>query len=210
MSTYYKTPKSQLPAWYTNFVTVASANQGALGLGLPDVAALTAQQTALNTSNANRDAAFNAARAATQDRDAEIAATLDLIAGWANTWQADGSIAPALIAELGLIVHDTQPTPRPVFVPANITVAPSATGTNWVRWQRNGNVQGIKFDLQVAYDGTDNWTAVTTVTAASFKHQGQTPGRETTYRVRARNGNNVSDWLTATAFYTGEPELLVA
>lgn len=43
-----------------------------------------------------------------------------------------------------------------------------------------------------------------------FGSEGQTPGRETTYRVRARNGNNVSDWLTATAFYTGEPELLVA
>jgi len=210
MSTYYRTPKSQLPAWFNNFVTVATANQGALGLGLPEIAALEAQQTALNTSDADRTAAFNAAKAATQARDTQVAATLELIADWANQWQADGTIAPELIAELGLVVHDTVPTPRPVFVPTDITVAPSATGTNWVRWHRNGNAQGIKFDLQVAYDGTDNWVSVTTVTAASYKHQGQTPGRETTYRVRARNGNNVSDWLTATAFYTGEPELLVA
>jgi hypothetical protein len=181
-----------------------------LGLEEGDITAMTTQQTSLNTADADRTAAFNAAKGATQTRDTEVSDTIALIAGWANQWQADDSISPALIADLGLIVHDTQPTPRPVFVPANITVTPSATGTNWVRWQRNGNAQGIKFDLQVAYDGTDNWTAVTTVTAASYKHQGQTPGRETTYRVRARNGNNVSDWLTATAFYTGEPELLVA
>ena len=210
MSTYYKTPKSLLPAWFTNFVTVAAANDVALGLTLGDVTALQTQQTALNTSDADRTTAFNAAKAATQARDTQIAATLELIAGWANTWQADGTIAPALIADLGLIVHDTSPTPKPVFVPGALTVEPSATGTNWVRWSRNGNQYGIKFDVQVAYDGTDNWTAVTTVTAASFKHQGQTPGRETTYRVRARNGNNVSDWQTGTAFYTGEPELLVA
>jgi hypothetical protein len=190
-------------------VTVAAANDVALGLTLPDVAALQTQLTNLNSSYAARDAAFNAAKGATQDRDGEIKTTLEAIAGWANQWQAT-DVDPQLIADLGLIVHDTTPTTRPVFTPSDLTVTPNATGTNWVRWNRNGNQQGIKFDLQVAYDGSDNWTAVTTVTAASYKHQGQTPGRETAYRVRARNGNTVSDWLTGTAFYTGEPELQVA
>ncbi|MEX2244626.1 MAG: fibronectin type III domain-containing protein [Fimbriimonadaceae bacterium] len=209
MSTYYRTPKSKLPAWFTNFVSVADANQVPLSISAPEVATLQAKLASLNAAAAARDTAVNAAKGATQTLNDEIAETTALIAQWANQWQA-GDVSEALIADLGLKVHDTTPSPRPVFVPANITVSPSATGTNWVRWQRNGNVQGIKFDVEVAYDGTNNWILVTTETGASFKHQGQTPGRETTYRVRARNGNNVSDWLTATAFYTGGPELMVA
>lgn len=209
MATYYRTSKTAFPAWFTNFVTVAAANDAVLGLTLGDVTALQTQLTDLNAAYAARDAAFNAAKGTTQDRDSEIEAAIALTANWANQWQAQG-IDSQLIADLGLTVHDTTPTTRPVFVPADMTVTPNATGTNWVRWARNGNAQGIKFDLEVAYDGSDAWTAVTTVTAASYKHQGQTPGRETAYRVRARNGNTVSDWLTGTAFYTGEPELQVA
>lgn len=210
MSTYYKTSKAQLPAWFTNFVAVATANQADLNLTAPDITAMNNQLTSLNAAQAARDAAFNAAKGATQDRDTEVSDALALIAGWANQWQADENIKAQTIADLGLIVHDTTPTPKPVFTPGAMTLTPSATGTNWVRWERNGNQQGIKFDLQVAYDGSNDWTAVTTVTAASYKHQGQTPGRETAYRVRARNGNNVSDWQTGTAFYAGAPQLQVA
>lgn len=209
MPTYYRTSKTAFQAWLTNFVTVAAANDAALGLTLPDVTALQTQLTDLDAAYAARTTAFNAAKGATQDRDAQITAAKDLVASWANQWQAQG-IDSQLLADLGLVVHDTTPTTRTVYVPSDITVTPNATGTNWVRWNRNGNVQGMKFDLEVAYDGSDVWTAVTTVTAASYKHQGQTPGRETAYRVRARNGNTVSDWITSTAYYTGTPELQVA
>lgn len=209
MKTYYRTSKTALPAWFTNFVSVAAANDTALGLTIPDVTALQALLTDLNTAYAAREAAFNAAKGTTQDRDGEINAALDAIAGWANQWQAQG-VDPQLIADLGLLVHDTTPTTRTVFTPSKMTVTPDAAGTNWVRWNRNGNVQGMMFDLEVAYDGGNDWTAVTTVTSASFKHMGQTPGRSTAYRLRARNGNTVSGWLTGTAYYAGAPSLQVA
>ncbi|HXH59724.1 MAG TPA: fibronectin type III domain-containing protein, partial [Fimbriimonadaceae bacterium] len=167
------------------------------------------QLASVNTSYAARDTAFNAAKGATQNRDAAYSAAIETIAGWSNQWQAQG-IDPQILSDLGLIVHDTTPTTKPVFTPSGMTVTLFADGTNWVRWERNGNEYGIKFDLEVAYDGSNDWQAVTTVTAKSYKHMNQTPGREVVYRVRARNGNNVSGWLTSSSYYEGSPSLQVA
>lgn len=56
----------------------------------------------------------------------------------------------------------------------------------------------------MSYDTPGNWETVTTVTAAKFKHTGQTPGQTAYYRVRARNGNTSSDWsVSASTFANG-------
>ena len=114
------------------------------------------------------------------------------------------TVPDTLIASLGLVVRDTQPNPRPVFVPTELVVIPNTTGTNELRWKRNGNVSGIKFDIEVSYEVPGAWTAVSTVTAARYKHTGQTPGQTAFYRVRARNGSVFSDWSVSASTFAND------
>ena len=207
--TYYNIPRSGLPTWYTTYVNIATANAATLSLTPPQITALTAQLTALNAAFTARNTAVDAAKAATVAKDIEINKTLALIAGYSNSWQANAAIPDTLIAALGLTVHDDNPSPLPVYVPIELVVVPTTTGTNELRWKRNGGEYGVKFDIQVSYDTPGDWRAVTTVTAAKYKHTGQTPGQTAYYRVRARNGNNVSDWsVTASTFANGGGETL--
>jgi len=201
---YYDIKASALPTWYGNFVTTALANSALLNLTPPQIAALQAQLTALNTAFAAQQTAHDAAKAATLAKDLKVTETINLVRGYANQWQAMPTVPDTLIAALGLVVRDTQPSPRPVYVPSELVVVPNTTGTNELRWKRNGNKNGIKFDIEVSYDVPGAWTAVTSVTAAKYKHTGQTPGQTAYYRVRARNGSNVSDWSVSASTFAND------
>ncbi|MBS1716076.1 MAG: fibronectin type III domain-containing protein [Armatimonadetes bacterium] len=201
---YYDIPTSALPAWTTNFVSTAALNSVTLGLSAPQVAALQSQLAALNSAFAARETALEAAKSATVAKDQKVAEVIGVIRGYANTWQASATVPDTLIAALGLNVRDTTHTTRPVFVPLALVVLPNVTGTNELRWKRNGNLQGVKFDIEVSYEAPGAWAAVTTVTSAKFKHTGQTPGQTAYYRVRARNGANVSDWSVSASTFAND------
>ncbi len=201
MSSYNNMPDAQFLTFAENFVSVAELNATPLGIDEGQIGQMT---TALNqygsalTGQAN---AHDAAKAATITKKAKKAAMLDIVRLYANQWQANPSISSTLKQELGLPIHDTTPTPRPVFTPSDLYVRTICSGTNWLRWNRSGNFPYTSFEIQYSYDEPNAWQWLDVTTRSEFRHIGQTPGRAVYYRVRAKRPTGVSDWSNVGVAY---------
>jgi hypothetical protein len=111
MADYLPGPDSNYAAWVENFRTYAAANLAALGLTAPDLAPVTAGETAFDSALAAHITAKNAAMAAKQAKDfARRDLTAD-IRPLVRRIQANPNVTDAQRAALGITIPDVNPTP---------------------------------------------------------------------------------------------------
>lgn len=168
-------------AWFANWATVAAANSGVLGLSPGDATAINNAKTNYATAVTNYVTAHDAAKSATNAKNAAYEAAFALVQRWSNTWQPNPTISDSLKISLGLVIRDTTPSPRPIFPISNLSGTGNSVGTVKLRWSRNGNLPGCNFIVQCRPVGGD-WAflTVTAKTRVAVMGQELTP---TEYRV---------------------------
>ena len=126
MPGYVPPADPEFDAWQEQWVTYALANAGALGIGLPEAAALTASRTAWNAGYDAHVVAQAAAEAARQQKEALRASHEALLRQFSQRLQARAETADVQRAGLGITVPDREPTlvPPPSTAPLlNIVTA---------------------------------------------------------------------------------------
>ncbi len=202
MPTYYDMGEGAFRAWFNNFVTTATApgNVALLGLGIPDVAALNTAKTDYAADVAAYTAAHDASEAATTAKNASYRTAFDLVKLWANKWQADPAVTPELKQQLGLIVRDTSPSPRPLFAPTEMSGSGNGVGTVRLRWNANGNLPGVTYLVQSRPVG-GAWS-ILTATSKSRIAIGSLPMTPTEFRILAERRGLVSEPSYAVVIYS--------
>lgn len=205
MNNYNKMSDAQFLQFAQNFVEVAEANTTALGIDESVIGQMLTRLTQYGNALTARVSAFDAAKAATITKQGKKQQMLDIVRQYANQWQANPSISETLKQELGLPIHDKTPSPRPVFTPTDLYVRTICSGTNWLRWNRNGNYPQTVFEIQYSYDNPNSWEWLEVTTKSDFRHTDQTPGRVVYYRVRANRPTGSSDWSNVGVAYGNWP-----
>lgn len=199
MPAYYSISETAFRAWFNNFVTTAATNQLPLGLTPAQVTTLNNAKTAYQNAVAAQITAYNNAEAATLTKDAAYRAAFDLVKLWAPQWQANPSISNELRLQLGLVVRDSGPSPRPVFAVSDFSGSGNGVGTIKLRWKANGNAPGVTYLVQSRPQG-GAWTllAATTKTRIALGNQ---PIAATEFRVIAERRGVMSDPSYAVVVY---------
>jgi len=201
MPTYYELGESAFRAWFDNFVATATAsgNVGVLGLSPADVTNFTTTNTNYSADVAAYTAAHDASEAATTSKNASYRAAFDLVKLWANKWQANPAVTPELKQQLGLVVRDTSPTPRPLFAPTAMSGSGNGVGTVRLRWNSNGNLPGVTYLVQSRPVG-GSWSLLTasTKTRIAIANLAMVP---TEFRVIAERRGLLSEPSYAVVIY---------
>jgi hypothetical protein len=187
---YYQMTEVLFRAWYANWATVAVANATTLGISLPQQGTITTAQTNYASSVSAYTTAHDAAKTATNNKNAAYAAAFEQVQLWSNQWQADPAISDALKISLGLNIRDTTPSPRPIFAVSDLSGSGNSVGTVRLRWNRGANLPGCSFIVQSRPVGGE-WTflTVTGKTRIAIGSQALVP---TEYRVLVERRGNLS------------------
>lgn len=207
---YFPDRDDQLQGWLENFVTVAAANEGALGLSPSVVAALADAQTDYSTALANHVHAMALARASTQTKDAQRTATKALFAEIVRQVQITPSVTDSLRAELGITIRKppVRQTPKR---PENLTgmVQPSGQSVK-LKWSANGNTYPTIYRVEQKIGATGEWTQVELCTAAKCV-VALPAAAQVSYRVIAQRNGLASEPCFSLQIIGGEaPPLALA
>lgn len=204
MANIFKATEAELVAAAAQLVQVATANAAVLQLSPGDITTMTGLSTGYGNSYSTMVTAHDAARAATQTKDTSKAALIANFRAFARRAQANPNVSDALIAQLGLPVHDTTRTPINPVAPVDLVANSFANGEVKLRWKRGGNPRsGIVFWIEASFD-LANWSVVGTSTRASFTLQNQTPGQTRYFRVRATATDKISAPSNEAVIYPAE------
>lgn len=212
MSNIFKSTDSELIAATSTFQSVATANSAALGLTPGDLTTLTGLSTAYTTGYNAMITSREAAKAATQTKSTARKNLIADLRVLAQKIYANPAVSDALIAQLGLPVHDSSRSKVIPVSPASLVVAGFANGENKLTWKRNGNANSVVFWLEESI-GDGNWALFATSTRTTFVQQNQTPGTMKYYRVRATANGLVSAPSNEAVVYqngSGNPALHLA
>jgi hypothetical protein len=175
--------------WGINFVTVATANASTLGIKTTDVAALDAAKTGFSSALTNVTTTKTAYLGATATKRASRTSAEATYRKYAKQFLANPALTPALLSSLGFSVT---PAPSvPATPPTDLAATGFSNGVNKLVWKRAGNPQSTVFVIE-AKTGTGSWAQVGATSKVKFSHNGQTPGVQVIYRVRAQRGNETS------------------
>lgn len=207
--TYYNLGEAAFRPWFNNFVTTATAggNVGVLGLSPADVTTFNSTRTAYQDAVSAQIAARDAAEAATTTKNNSYGAAFDLVQVWAARWQADPAVTAELKQQLGLVVRDTSPSPRPLYPATEMTGTGNGVGTVKLRWNPNGNQTGVTYFVQSRPVG-GSWSLLTATTRSRIALGGQ-PIEPTEFRVVAERRGEMSEPSYAVVVY-GEGGSVVA
>lgn len=203
MKPYYQMNKPELRTMMQTFTTVATANSATLGLSPGQVTEISGQNTLFNTSLNDQVAAQATARGAVTDCTNERTDTIELIGRFSAMFKANPAVTDELIAQLGLPPRNQGGDHLPVYDPTNLSALGCSNGVNQLKWNKNGNLAGVTYVIEAAYDGSTDFEIVDLSTSTKFEHFDQTPGREVVYRVFARRRNIRSGYSNTAVIYAG-------
>lgn len=71
---------------------------------------------------------------------------------------AEPGVSNQLKKELGLPVHNTEPTPILPVAPTDLVTHGFETGVNRLKWSHNGNKKGTQYVIEARYGDSASWT----------------------------------------------------
>lgn len=204
MKEYYRLDDNALRTWMIQFRDTATSLASSLGLSASDITAIDQATGGFGSALDVQETARVNARAATASKNLVRDNSLKTIAKYANAFRANTAISDDSLILLGLPPHEGYPQP-PLAAPQNLKVSVSASGTNSLRWKRNGNDEATIFVVEARNSTSAPWETVGGGTRATFKHTDQTPGQTMYYRVLAtRDGQTSEPSNVAVAYGQGE------
>lgn len=188
----------------TDFHNVASGNLTVLGITSAELTSLYDDLQAYDTSLAEVSAKRLEAKAKVDLKNVDKETLRENLAGLIRTIRSR-DVPSALLTNLGIGPVDPNHPVQPEQ-PGMLTVTPYTNGTNWVRWQRGTNKRATQYVVQVKNAETDGFVYLANTSKLSYKHLGQQPGFQQTYRVYAiRNGQQ---GVPSNVFTVYEPDAI--
>lgn len=192
----------QLHDAITQFITVATANLGALtGLTAGQLTALSGFNDDLATSITDRIAAEEAAEAATQTQNNNMTIDNDAYDAAVLIVRAVPNLDSAIVAGLGLSIRDTVPTTIIPVQPTDLVVKGFDSNINRLTWKTGGNASRTNYIIDSRPGPTGTWTFVNVTQKLTYDHLGQTPGVRMEYRVRAQRTTHESAFSNTAVVY---------
>lgn len=113
----------------------------------------------------------------------------------------DEAISDSFIEQAGFNVDEGSKSPIVPIQPTSLVVTGTSDGTNSLKFNRNGNKQGVLFIIEAKIGDTGEWGMIDAVKTTKFEHKNQTPGVKMQYRVRAKNGELISTASNVAVIY---------
>ncbi len=101
-------------------------------------------------------------------------------------------ITEGLLETAGLFVHDTTPSPINVADPVGLKVESDENGDNSLNWSAGDNKPGTMYVIEIKRDPAVKFSFVDVVTKTKYIHKNQPAGVRTSYRIKAKRGDQVS------------------
>lgn len=200
---YHMNPEELLP-WLLNFITVARARIAELPMiTVAQLDQLEDEMNELQLRLNARVAAEEAKESAVEALDAAYKSNGTKSSFFNTVIKADKSVPRELIEALGLPVSN-ETNRATLKTPLDLTVAPQADGNNHLKFDRNANPRAAIFIIEARIGDDPEWKYVTSTTESKFTHEGQTPGVQIAYRVKATHKGESSAWsAVAVAYFKG-------
>ncbi len=203
---------SDLSKKLQTFLTNASANQVALKLTAPELAALNDAtlefDDALSISNTSKATTVQLV----SDKNVKKRTIKQLVAQYAQEWRGDLSVSDAILDALLLPNHQSGGTRTAPTQPTNPTLKVTGAGEITFGWNRNGNRNGTIFNVETAEAIDGPWATYDMTTKVKMGYQG-TPGVAVWFRVNAKRNGQSSAYSFPISMWgngTGEADLTIA
>jgi hypothetical protein len=190
---YIPSQINAFPPFAVNYHQVAQAHGATLGLSSSQLSNLLAVINAANTEIEEAVQAKKAYEGALQARDEALETAKNLIRELSRGIQARPQVSDQLKQQLGLTVRDHEPTPVVPSQPLNLVADSLPSGTNKLRWKRNGNPSGVTFVVETRKHISEPWTMIGATQKAKFAHMDQMVGGLRYYRVVAMSAHTRSE-----------------
>lgn len=206
---YHQLPDAKLDSFFNQFLTVVGVNPTSYGMTAGNITSLTTVEEQFADSVTVVTSTRAAAKAATQQRDANRQSAIDQFAYYFANIYNNPSVTDAMIAEAGLAPRDGSRTKKVPYQPANLAATPSPSGSVTLTWDANGNTWGATYVVECQAAGAETWTFLGTSTKRRETFLGFTPGVETWFRVTAQRNGEVSEPSYPASIYApaGAPPL---
>lgn len=192
MYSYLPTKDADLEDWVGNFLTVAAANETALGIAAADLAPITADNTAYVNAIASVTTTKTAAKAATHSKDVAHKTLTHDVRLLVKRIQAHPGVSSTLKVSLGINPDNGTRTTTPPVTPKDLKANGSSLGVNSIAWNKNGNIPTTQFVIEAKKPADTTWNIVGQTTRSKFDHTGQTPGVKLEYRIIAARADKAS------------------
>ena len=169
---------------------IGSTPGGPYGVSITQIGAVEDETTSLGVANDAVESSRAAWHEAVQERLIVQQRCSDAVVSVANTAYGNPLVTPSMIAALGLSPRSKARAKVVPQTPIELTATPTNNGTIVVRWNRNGNPQGVNF-LVEGRSGGGEWGLLQDTTAASLKLSGFA-GQAMEFRVAASKGGVTS------------------
>lgn len=200
---------AELVVWGQTFNTVATNNLTTLKISATELKAFSDALSAFSVARTDATNKRNAAKAATVAQNTTKKSFETVARTFNARIQGTTGVPDSLKTELGLTVRKPRSLVNPI-VPLDLVVNGYQDGNNILKWKPNGNAANTKYLIEAKQPDGD-WLLVDSVTSVSYIHEGQTPGVQIAYRVRAKRRNVFSPYSTvAVAYDTPAPVLVMA
>ena len=180
--------------WLANFITVAGANLGALGLTTADMDPLSKEKGFFDTAITNAETISAQAKAATEKKNLLRKSSEAKARALVKRIQAKSDVSNDLKKQLQITVPgQSAPIPVVPYPPEELVAAVRGSGSYELWWKRGKNGSTILFVIEGLLDGDKSFRPIFTTTKTSYVHSGNVPGQKIIYRVRAQHGEILSD-----------------
>jgi hypothetical protein len=186
---YLPTKDANLAVWLKNYVDACTELQEELGLSPGRLQELQDEVTQYELALDQYTSQIFAARGATATKNLKREQIVRRVRAYTREFKAKPDLSPGDLGLLGVV--KTQPG-QPLQMVTKLVIAPSADGTNLIKWDRNGNSQTTNFIIECSAGGASDYRFVGSTTKTRFKHENQTPGRPLWYRVISARAGKTS------------------
>ena len=175
--------------WLANFLTVSNANLVALGLVAADIAPLQTEKNNLDSAITNAETLQAQAKAATEKKNVFRKSSETKARAIVKRIQAKIDVPPDLKKQLQITIPGDNPAPPSVpYTPKNLVVNVVGNGANELRWDRNGNIPSIIFNVEALINDAKDYVLIFSTRKTNYMHTNVPSGSKITYRVRAIHG----------------------
>jgi hypothetical protein len=189
---YIPKKDGDLVPWMENFIAVANANLVALGLFTSDIGPPTTKKSTYSTNLNNAIAAQSASKSATDNKNLSKDALVNNARTLVRQIQGKVGVPDYLIEELGLNVHGSSRSHINPVAPTNLSASSVTGGANRLKWDRNGNPNGVIFLIQTSNNPGGPWTLFASTTKCTFDFVNPHPLAQNYIQVFAQNGKKIS------------------
>lgn len=209
MPGYLPAKDLELSQWLANFITIAQANEPALGLTVSDLATLTGEQTQFASALVGINTAKLGVTAATKTKDAAHKTVTTNVRSIVKKIQTNKTVPVALKSQLGITVSANVRTNTPPVTLTTLVATAHAIGTNVLAWKKMGNKPNTQYVVyskpitpSVSLDAETGWTMVGQTTRSRFDHKNVTPGQPLAYKIVAARAEQTSQPTAPVTVYT--------